>query len=116
MSNQRIFKRIERLLDQEKATVLSGELKRLPQLITQKEALFSQIGEHPNPDPTLLKRLQQKTEQNQKILDAAMLGIRAATDRISEIRKKGSNLKTYSEQGVRAQFSGLPRQSFEKRA
>ena len=116
MSEQRLFTRIERLLDQEKEAVLSGDLQQLPHLLTQKEKLFSQIAEKPDLDLALLSRLQQKTEHNQKILDAAMLGIRAASDRMSDIKSNGSGLKTYSPQGVRAQISGVQTRSFEKRA
>ena len=101
-------KKMERLLDTERALLLKGDVPGLERIATQKEKLLAQpisLG-----DGTL----RQKAERNQALLDATMRGIAAVRDRIATLRK-GAPGGTYSAFGER-QSIARPAKRLEKRA
>lgn len=89
---------LDRVLDQERQILLSGNIKALAQLAPHKERLFTQLSAA-GPDPRVLENLRKKADRNQELLRAAAKGIRAVTRRLEMLRNQKSELRTYTAGG-----------------
>jgi flagellar biosynthesis/type III secretory pathway chaperone len=104
---------LDRLLDEERAALLSGNLAALPTIVVRKEALSSGLA-IAAPSPAA-RRLRRKAERNAELLAAAGKAIRGVIRRMAEIRSANGPLKTYGCDGTQQTF-GSAAGSFEKRA
>lgn len=107
---------LERLLEEERAALLGGDLARLPTLIAGKERLLLALEQATaRPDATALDRLRERATANQALLDAALRGVRAARARLETARTGGPALSTYDARG-KAESHAPARPSVERRA
>lgn len=113
MSDRR-FAAIDRLLDDERAALLAGDLAALPGLAERKEALARDLADSP-PLGDALAVLRAKSERNAELLAAAAKGVRTVVRRIGEIRQANGPLRTYGRDGTQ-QTLGSAASSMEKRA
>lgn len=96
-------------LDEIHAVILAGKFDRLAELSQQLEEVMAHIESPPAPVADLLR---QNTQRNRDCLAAALRGMRAAHQRISDIRKASQGLTTYDHRGATAllgSFPALPR-------
>ncbi|MDH3264318.1 MAG: flagellar biosynthesis protein FlgN [Paracoccaceae bacterium] len=107
---------LARLLEQERAALLSGDLAQLPALVAGKERLLLALEEATaRPDADALDRLKARATANQALLDAALRGVRAARARLETARAGGPALSTYDARG-KAESHAPERPSIERRA
>lgn len=88
------------LLDRERAAILAGRFDVLERLTAEKERLIARLvgtgklgGE--------LERLRTLAERNARLLEAMRVGLKDATDRLEEMRRKPGSLHTYDASGRR---------------
>jgi flagellar biosynthesis/type III secretory pathway chaperone len=108
------FENVERLLDAERAALLSGDLGALAGIAERKESLVRELAES-EPARGGLARLRAKAERNAELLTASAKGVRAVVRRVGEIRDANGPLKTYGRDGTQ-QTLGSAAGSLEKRA
>jgi hypothetical protein len=94
--------RLESLLDQVVTALLSGDLAALSGLDVEIDAA---VGALPALDAAAAKRLQRKAERNARLLQAAGRGLRAARERLAEVRS-GPSLATYDALGRKSAITG----------
>lgn len=116
MQSDTYLGKIEDILDRERAALLSGQLDVVQRLALEKDALGAQANPAGFPAAAQVKRLKEKADGNQRLLDAALKGVRAVAQRLQSFGKERADLNTYGRDGAR-QSTGTPgRSSFEKRA
>ena len=89
---------LERLLDEERAVILSGNFDRLQVLAPQKNDALARLPDWQLPEDRLT-RLASQVNRNQTLLDASIRGIKAAQIRIESVIGAAGNLSTYDRQG-----------------
>ncbi len=104
-----------RLLKEERMALLSGDLPALPGLIARKERLLDDLRPGGAPETAALDRLRKAAEDNQRLLEAALKGVRAARAHLETARSGGPPLSTYDAKG-HAEIHGGARPSVERRA
>jgi flagellar biosynthesis/type III secretory pathway chaperone len=104
-----------RLLKDERKALLSGDLAALPALIADKERLLDALADVPLPNAPALERLRNAAKGNQRLLDAALKGVRTARARLETARSGGPALSTYNARG-QAESHGTGQPSVERRA
>jgi flagellar biosynthesis/type III secretory pathway chaperone len=105
---------VDRLLDEERAALLAGDLAALAGIVDRKEELLRALADGQTSRPALAA-LRGKAERNAELLGAASRGVRTVLRRITEIREANGPLKTYGRDGTQ-QTLGSTTGSLEKRA
>lgn len=103
------------LLEQERSLLIKGEIEALARQTKRKEELVEQLrsaGPLPTED---LSRLRELADRNAALLDASRNGLRAASSRLTEIRKAMLQLDTYGRDGALTNLR-TARPNVEKRA
>ena len=103
---------LERLLDVERHAIRSGSFDGLADLAFRKQALLDQLSAA---GPDTLARLHGKAVRNQRLLAAALKGVRAAQRRLAMIRRAARSLDSYDALG-RARKIGNGGPTVERRA
>jgi hypothetical protein len=94
---------LETLLDDTLTAIKSGDLTWLADLSLRAETAFATQG---NCGRDLAKRLQSKAKRNERLLAAAIKGVKAARQRVSDFSSAG-RFSTYDAGGQRDQV-GVP--------
>jgi flagellar biosynthesis/type III secretory pathway chaperone len=105
---------VERLLDDERAALLAGDLAALGGIAERKQALVNAL-DRGEPARATLTALKLKVERNAELLGAAARGVRTVLRRVTEIREANGPLKTYGRDGTQ-QTLGSSASTLEKRA
>ena len=92
---------IERVLDQIHTAILAADFATLGRLIPELEAALAALIQ---PDQALLERIARKATRNAICLQASVRGVRAAINRVKEVRQAIAGLVTYDGTGKRAAF------------
>ncbi len=119
MSNEEaseLFDALNQLLDDERETLLKGKLDALDPLLQRKETLFSEILTLEDQPKDRLATLRAKSQRNQVLLESALQGIRAVSDRMKILRRVKGSLETYNNQGQRQAVDLSAGRKVEKRA
>ena len=95
---------IDGLMDAMHAAILAADYDALGQLSTQLDTALTTLPKHLNENA--LQRLQRKAERNATSAGAAAKGVRAAIQRLKDVRQIASGLVTYDENGQRSRPSG----------
>lgn len=95
---------LERVLDQMHAAILVADFARLMRLTPEMEAALAGLTQ---PDQALLQRVSSKAARNATCLQAAGRGVRAALNRLKEVRQANAGLVTYDGAGKRAAFGAV---------
>ncbi len=107
---------LDGMLDAERHAIRNGEFGGLESLALAKGRLLEQVtASVGRADGDALARLRDKADANQRLLAAAIKGVRAAQRRLDMIRRASSSLNTYDSLG-RAQSITPDRGSVERRA
>lgn len=113
---QGLKKRLESLLAQERAALLSGNLHAIGELAEQKEHLAERLRELGPEALESLRDLHDTARRNQALLDGALQGIRLATARLSAYRQLRKSMDTYDPQGRKTAIPGVIAHKVERRA
>lgn len=95
--------RIEALLDQVHAAILTANFPALAKLSPTLEAALAELPA--DLQHGTLERLRQKAVRNATCAQSAGRGVRAAIRRLDEVQQNQSGLVTYDEKGKRSQRS-----------
>jgi hypothetical protein len=95
---------IEAMMDAMHQAILSADFVQLQRLAPDLEAALLGLG--PGSDPGAMARLQAKAQRNAQAALAAGKGVRAAIQRLEEVRQTASGLRTYDENGRRPTQTG----------
>jgi hypothetical protein len=98
---------VEGLMDAMHAALLSADFDQLQRLTPDLETALLELG--PQSNPKTLARLRAKSDRNAAAALAAGKGVRAAIQRLEEVRENATGLVTYDENGKRP----LPRSGGE---
>ena len=103
------------LLDRERRSLLSGDLRSVERLAAQKETLIGRLkAGSDNADG--LNRLQEDLSRNMILLEGAMTGIRNVSIRLEQLRRARSGLDTYDSSGRKSHVATVSGKGLEKRA
>ncbi|WP_444453495.1 hypothetical protein ACTTAI_20445 [Rhodobacter capsulatus] len=97
--------RIARLIDLlrlEKDVIRNAEFAALPELIARKEKLLDELQGTP---ARLLLDAQEMALENQRLLDAAIKGVRSVQARLAEIREASKSYMSYDQNGKARKIS-----------
>jgi flagellar biosynthesis/type III secretory pathway chaperone len=94
-------KALMELLAEERLAILAGEFQRLPTLAGRKVALFAKFEATPATVQTL-RRIGAQVSRNQKLLGAALRGLREVSDRLGVVRDLRNGFSTYDSQGQKS--------------
>lgn len=97
--------RIARLIDLlrlEKDVIRNAEFAALPDLIARKTAVLDELKGTP---ARLLLTVQEMAMENQRLLDAALKGVRSVQARLVEIRQAAKSYTSYDQHGKACKIS-----------
>lgn len=95
---------IEGLMDAMHVAILAADYDTLGQISPELDAALANLPPHLG--EKILCRLQRKAERNATSAGAAAKGVRAAMQRLKDVRQIASGLVTYDENGQRPGPSG----------
>lgn len=102
------------LLTEERQAILTGQFHRLPGLAGRKESLFVDLTAAEVTAPRL-RQIGKQVGRNQRLLAAALRGIREVGDRLGLVREVRDTLSTYDSSGQKTTVASA-RPSFERKA
>jgi hypothetical protein len=108
--------KLEGLLEQERAFLLEGNLDGLGTLLPAKERLMDVLLEDLDANRTKILPLEGQLKRNQLLLDGALDGIRAVSDRLAALRQVKTALDTYDAQGRKQSIVTQAKPKVERRA
>lgn len=106
---------IERLAKAERSALLSGRFAELPALLREKQALAHGLPGAAHASPDALIAVLARLRANQRLIESALGGIRAARQRLAAVRAIAEGTTAYTAEG-RTRRIGATRASVEKRA
>lgn len=95
---------IEGLMDAMHAAILAADYDALGQISPQLVMALTTLPQHL--DEKALRRLRHKAERNATSAGAAAKGVRAAIQRMKDVRQIATGMVTYDENGQRSGPSG----------
>jgi len=113
---QKTFRSLNKLLENERHALMSGNLDQIEPLLSQKEKLLGQINETEAAPSAQVTTLQNKMARNQLLLESAMGGIRSIAERVEILRRARKSLQTYDAHGQKKDVALTEARSVEKRA
>ncbi len=111
-----LIRSLKDLLDLERNALVTGNLDRLSDMVSEKEKLIGAVNELQVFDSAELIQLQRKIERNQALLNSAAEGIRSVAARMAELRRVRQEFSTYGADGQRNGFAVRGSAKLEKRA
>jgi hypothetical protein len=114
-TENRIIARLDALLDEERAALLSGDLGRIGAGVAEKERLIDALNAAEGRQQDL-SALQAKVVRNQGLLDGALEGIRSVAARMASYRQIRKSMETYDQQGRKHTIPGEVARTVQKRA
>jgi flagellar biosynthesis/type III secretory pathway chaperone len=102
------------LLTEERQAIMAGQFDKLSGLAGRKEALFGDLAMAAVTVPRL-RQIGIQVSRNQRLLAAAMRGLREVGDRLGLVRDVRDNLSTYDKSGLKTTVVST-RPSFERKA
>ncbi len=106
--------RLSDLLEVERQALLGGDYAALADIADRKAPLMEAFAAN-GPSREALGRIARKVRRNQALLEAAIDGLRAASDRIRAIEEVQGALSTYDREGQKADLAG-PAPVIERKA
>lgn len=116
---QDLIDALDDLLEEERTALKAGDLAALEPILAKKEELIdalNEISEAEDSQPEDFTDVQSKVSRNQDLLQNAMLGIKAVSSRMAELRKVRRGLEVYDQRGQRNSFHTNNQKKLEKRA
>ena len=95
------------LLAEERQAILTGQYDQLPGLAGRKQALFGDLATAAVSVPRL-RQIGAQVSRNQRLLAAALRGLREVGDRLGLVREVRDNLSTYDSAGQKTTVASTP--------
>lgn len=103
------------LLEDERRAILDGRFDRLEAIGAGKAQWLARLADA-EPDAALLTRIGRIVSRNQRLLLAAMAGLRDGAQRLAGIRDGATGFRAYGRDGRQATISADARPGFERKA
>ncbi|WP_143081683.1 hypothetical protein [Thioclava dalianensis] len=87
------------LLRVERDAIRAGEFNALTELAAQKESLIEQVAALEPLDPQALEALRAIAAENQRLLEAALKGVRSAQRRLRAVINAANGFNAYDRSG-----------------
>ncbi len=113
---QTFIDELDRILDEERAALMQGDLKKMEHIIARKEEAIEQLNSITDIEKETLAHVQTKVVRNQDLLDSAMEGIRSVAARMAELRRVRKGLDVYDSTGRKTRYGTRANKKLEKRA
>ena len=113
---QNIVQELSDLIEVEQEAVLRGDLAVVQDLVDRKAALIGQINGAAARGHAELPELQRRIARNQQLLQKAMDGIHAVSERLKKLRDARVSLTVYDAQGQAQRYGTERKPEFERRA
>ncbi|MBZ8117527.1 flagellar protein FlgN [Roseovarius sp. LXJ103] len=113
---QTLIESLDDLLEEERKSLLDGDLDAIGRLLSRKEALIDALNAPTLAGQPNLTHLQGKVIRNQALLDGALEGIRKVATRMAAFRKIRKTLETYDQSGRKTTIQGEVECKVERRA
>ena len=110
-----IIRKLDALLEEERAALLGGDLERIGAGVAEKERLIDALNAAQDRQHDLTA-LQAKVVRNQGLLDGALQGIRSVAARMATYRQVRKSMDTYDGQGRKYTIPGEVARTVQKRA
>ena len=107
---------LDRILDEERAALIEGDLTKLEKILARKEDAIDQLNTISDLERDTLAKVQTKVMRNQDMLESAMEGIRSIAARMAELRRVRKGLDVYDSTGRKTRYGTRLDQKLEKRA
>ncbi|UWR22380.1 hypothetical protein [Sulfitobacter sp. S190] len=104
------------ILRRERKLLLSGDLAKLSDLLPEKERLVAHFHDAKEGDAEVLDEIRVQSRDNERLLNAALAGLRSVTQRVKELQTVRSSLETYDQLGKRKSIKSPQQGQVEKRA
>lgn len=104
------------ILDQERKSLLNGNLDSINRVSQKKEALIRILNTSELLNQERLVELNGKMKRNQALLSSALDGVKSVAERFADMRQIRESLATYDSNGRRKKITVLQKSSVEKRA
>ncbi|ETX29700.1 flagellar protein FlgN [Roseivivax isoporae] len=111
-----VLKKLNKLLDDERAALVAGDFDRIDELAREKGILLDQLAADMPASGAALAPLQLKLRRNRALFEQALEGLRAVADRLAELRAVGGGGETYDGEGRRQKIKSTAQSTLEKRA
>lgn len=111
-----LIRKLDDLLEIERAALLDGDLEKLGGIVEEKEALIDELNRAEFDDAEPLVPMNEKIMRNQALLEQALSGIRSVAKKLSEMRQARKSFDTYNHLGHRNRIEPDAESSVEKRA
>jgi hypothetical protein len=115
-ADRQLIRDAETLLEREHACLLRGDLAALAGLAEEKEAHLARLRKVGAPESAIFAALRERAARNERLLDAAMQGIRRVSARLSAYRQVRRSIETYDPQGRKETIAGTVVHRLERRA
>lgn len=115
-STNKLIETLDTLLDEERRALVTGDLEKIGQLMSQKEEIIQQINSLDQLENDTLAAVHEKVTRNQALLNSALDGIRAVANRMADLRRVRASLETYDHRGQKQNFGVQIQSTVEKRA
>ncbi|MEM7472405.1 MAG: hypothetical protein AAF340_13735 [Pseudomonadota bacterium] len=100
-NDQQIIDLVDDTLEKERDLLLNGAFENFEDFIQSKQAAFEKMSAlSERASSKEVARIKDRISENQKLYEAATMGIKAGIERISEIRRVIGNLETYGDDGL----------------
>lgn len=113
---QTLIDELDAILDEERAALLEGDLKKVEAILARKELAIEGLNSFSDLERQTLSHVQNKVTRNQDLLESAMEGIRSVAARMAELRRVRKGLEVYDSAGRRTRFGTRADQKLERRA
>ncbi|MCR9127615.1 MAG: flagellar export chaperone FlgN [Rhodobacteraceae bacterium] len=113
---QDLIDMLDDLLDEERSALVAGDLERIGRIVARKESLVDALNRIDAMQAQDIAGLQEKFRRNQSLLNEALAGIRAVSQRMTALRRVRASLDTYDSNGRRQSFADAQIPSVERRA
>ena len=97
-----MISKLTRLLEEERAALLSGQFSKLQELMERKEEAVEEIREL-SVHSEFVNQIKLLAERNERLIDATLSGLRDASSKLSKINISRKTVSTYDRYG-HAQF------------
>ena len=93
-----VITQLHQILDQERNALITADFSMLGSFVSQKEDLLLQMEED-SPSRNVLRPIRQKMDENLTLLAAAIKGVAAAGERLSDLQNVKTGLSVYDHAG-----------------
>ena len=115
MTHEDLCQSLEAVLDAECDALKQGHYDALDPLVERKATLMQDVLDCEDLPETALHELKSRISRNQDLIDMAMQGVRAVTQRMQDLHRARDRFETYDKNGHWQSVDSRARPQLEKK-